>query len=310
VAAVGHRAPFVVVEERIIVGIGAIAELSDAAAELRSASERIEEDPERLEEVRRRRQLLRDLRRKYGDTLGEVMAFRDELHAQLEALESYEGRVASLEVERAAASAAVERAAGAVGSARRAAAPALAGAVEAHLHDLAMGRARLEVHVGEADPGDEVTFLLGANAGEPALPLAKIASGGELARTMLALRLVLMGAGFAEGDDAVDTFVFDEVDAGIGGEAALTVGQALAALGSRHQVLAVTHLAQVAAFADAQIAVVKEERGGRTIASAQVVTGDERVRELSRMLSGLSESGSARVHAEDLLVAAERRRGR
>jgi DNA repair protein RecN (Recombination protein N) len=99
VAAVGHRAPFVVVEERLR---NALAELSDAAAELRSASERIEEDPERLEEVRRRRQLLRDLRRKYGDTLGEVMAFRDELHAQLEALESYEGRVASLEVERAA----------------------------------------------------------------------------------------------------------------------------------------------------------------------------------------------------------------
>jgi DNA repair protein RecN (Recombination protein N) len=148
--------------------------------------------------------------------------------------------------------------------------------------------------------------------------LAKVASGGELARTMLALRLVLMGAGRAEGDDtsdqiantAVDTIVFDEVDAGIGGEAALTVGQALAALGARHQVLAVTHLAQVAAFADAQIAVVKEERAGRTIARATAVTGDERVRELSRMLSGLSESGSARTHAEDLLVAAERRRGR
>jgi DNA repair protein RecN (Recombination protein N) len=129
---------------------------------------------------------------------------------------------------------------------------------------------------------------------------------------------VLMGAGRADSadtddgdtDDAVDTFVFDEVDAGIGGEAALTVGQALAALGARHQVLAVTHLAQVAAFADAQIAVVKEEHAGRTVAHATVVTGDERVRELSRMLSGLSESGSARTHAEDLLVAAERRRGR
>jgi DNA repair protein RecN (Recombination protein N) len=315
VAAVGHRAPFVAIAERLR---NTLAELSDAGGELRSASERIEEDPARLDDVRRRRQLLRDLRRKYGDTLGEVMAFRDELHVQLEALESYEGRVASLVVERAAASEAVERAAGVVGSARRAAAPTLANAVEAHLHDLAMGRARLEVHVGDIDPGDEVTFLLGANAGEPALPLAKIASGGELARTMLALRLVLMGAGRTQPgdtvdrtvDDAVDTFVFDEVDAGIGGEAALTVGQALAALGARHQVLAVTHLAQVAAFADAQIAVVKEEQAGRTIARASVVTGDERVRELSRMLSGLSESGSARVHAEDLLVAAERRRGR
>jgi DNA repair protein RecN (Recombination protein N) len=310
VAAIGHRAPFAALEERLR---NTLAELSDTNAELRTASERIEEDPARLEEVRQRRQLLRDLSRKYGDTLAEVMTFRDDLHAQLDELESYEGRVAALEVERVAATATVERAAAAVGSARRAAATALAAAVEAHLHDLAMGRARLEVQVGDVDPGDDVTFLLGANAGEPALPLAKIASGGELARTMLALRLVLMGAGRSdsdESDDAVDTFVFDEVDAGIGGEAALTVGQALAALGARHQVLAVTHLAQVAAFADAQIAVVKEEHAGRTVARATVVTGDERVRELSRMLSGLSESGSARTHAEDLLVAAERRRGR
>ncbi|MDQ1424485.1 MAG: repair protein RecN [Acidimicrobiaceae bacterium] len=313
VAAIGHRAPFIALEERLR---NTLAELGDIGAELRTGSERIEEDPARLDEVRHRRHLLRELRRKYGETLGEVMAFRDDLGAQLEELESYEGRVAVLEVERVAAADAVERAAAAVGSARRGAAPALAAAVEAHLHDLAMGRARLEVRVGDVDPGDEVTFLLGANAGEPALPLAKVASGGELARTMLALRLVLMGAGRAERDDpvddvdTVDTVVFDEVDAGMGGEAALTVGQALSALGDRHQVLAVTHLAQVAAFADAQIAVVKEEHAGRTIARAAVVTGDERVRELSRMLSGLSESGSARTHAEDLLVAAERRRGR
>ena len=115
-----------------------------------------------------------------------------------------------------------------------------------------MAKARVEVTVGAVDPGDEVTFLLGANPGEPALPLAKVASGGELARTMLALRLVLT--------EAPDTLVFDEVDAGVGGEAALAVGRALATLGRRHQVLVVTHLPQVAAAADAQIAVTKSHR--------------------------------------------------
>jgi DNA repair protein RecN (Recombination protein N) len=305
VAAVAHRVPFAALEERLR---ATVAELHDVGAELRHASERIDEDPERLDEVRRRRQALHDLRRKYGDTLVEVMAFRDELFVQLADLESHETRVAALEAERAVADAAEQRAAAAVGAARRAAAPGLARAVEAHLHVLAMARARLEVRVGDVDPGDDVTFLLGANAGEPALALAKVASGGELARTMLALRLVLMEHG--RGDDSVGTFVFDEVDAGVGGEAALAVGQALAALGAHHQVLAVTHLAQVAAFADAQITVVKAERAGRTTARAAVVSGDARVRELSRMLSGLSESGSARTHAHDLLVAAERRRGR
>ena len=131
-----------------------------------------------------------------------------------------------------------------------------------------------------------MTFLLGANPGEPTLPLAKVASGGELARTMLALRLVLT--------EAPDTLVFDEVDAGIGGEAALAVGRALGALGRRHQVLVVTHLPQVAAFADAQVAVSKRTAGGRTEAGAVTVSGDDRVRELSRMLSGMTDSSSAR----------------
>jgi DNA repair protein RecN (Recombination protein N) len=123
-----------------------------------------------------------------------------------------------------------------------------------------------------------------------------VASGGELARAMLALRLVLT--------EAPDTLVFDEVDAGIGGEAALAVGRSLAALGARHQVLVVTHLPQVAAFADHQVAVDKTEVEGRTVAHAAAVHGDARTRELSRMLSGMSESGSARRHARELLDAA------
>ena len=151
-----------------------------------------------------------------------------------------------------------------------------------------------------------MTFLLGANAGEATLPLAKVASGGELARTMLALRLA-MGVGWGSGGST--TLVFDEVDAGIGGQAAQAVGKALAALAAgpdAPQVLVVTHLPQVAAFADHQVAVSKEERDGRTVATARVLTADERVVELSRMLSGQPDSATARDHAQELLLAASR----
>jgi DNA repair protein RecN (Recombination protein N) len=149
------------------------------------------------------------------------------------------------------------------------------------------------------DGGDTVTFLLAANAGEPARPLAKAASGGELARTMLALRLVTT--------DAPPTLVFDEVDAGIGGEAGTAVGRLLGVLGTTRQVLCVTHLAQVAAFADHQVVVEKVDREGRTVATAAVVEGEDRVRELSRMLAGLEESDHARRHAAELLAAAHER---
>ncbi|MGI8984683.1 MAG: DNA repair protein RecN, partial [Acidimicrobiales bacterium] len=135
------------------------------------------------------------------------------------------------------------------------------------------------------------------------LPLAKVASGGELARAMLAARLVL--------SDAPPTLVFDEVDAGVGGEAALAVGRALAELAGAHQVLVVTHLPQVAAFADHQVVVAKDDRSGATVASARTVTGTDRVVELSRMLSGQPSSGTARDHAEELLAtAAAQRRSR
>ena len=151
--------------------------------------------------------------------------------------------------------------------------------------------------------GEDVTFLLAANPGEPPLPLAKVASGGELARAMLAVRLVLLAGGQQRSDQVAGpgTLVFDEVDAGVGGEAALAVGRALAELGRQYQVVVVTHLAQVAAFADAQVAVSKVEHDGRAVARAELVTGHERVVELSRMLSGQPDSATARRHAEELL---------
>ncbi|MGH9092494.1 MAG: DNA repair protein RecN, partial [Acidimicrobiales bacterium] len=174
-------------------------------------------------------------------------------------------------------------------------------AVVGRLRELAMPAARLEVSVGSG-AGDDVAFLLGANPGEPARPLARVASGGELARTMLALRLV------AAGGPA--TMVFDEVDAGVGGAAALALARSLAEVAATRQVLVVTHLAQVAAFADRQVVVEKAARGGRTVTTATAVEGPARVHEISRMLSGRPDSATARAHAEELLATSTTGGGR
>ena len=309
IAAVHGRVALEAVEQRLR-ALG--AELADVAGELRDLAETLEGDPARLSAIRERRQLLVALRRKYGATLAEVIEFGAEAAERLAHLEQLEVRAATLDGERSEAAAAVARAAAAVRRQRQKAAPRLAGEVQARLRELAMPGAGVSVEVG-GDDGSEVTFLLAANPGEPAAPLAKAASGGELARAMLALRLVLSSVGGpaspVDGDDAtrpaaVPTLVFDEVDAGIGGEAALAVGRALAALGQRHQVLVVTHLPQVAAFADEQVVVEKQEAGGRTISTAMVAEGDLRVRELARMLSGHPDAAPARAHAEELLRAA------
>src|SRR5690606_21093056 len=226
-------------------------------------------DPERLEVIRTRRQLLHDLRRKYGETLAEVLAYQAEAEARLAELEHHDQRAAELDAALAEAKRREATAAAAVAEARRRATAPLAAAVQEHLASLAMPRARLEVQVDGPDPGDEVSILLAANPGSPPLPLTKVASGGELARTMLALRLVLTAG--------PPTLVFDEVDAGIGGEAAVAVGRSLASLGATHQVLVVTHLPQVAAFADHHIGVRKVVRGGTTYAEAQPAVGDDRI---------------------------------
>jgi DNA repair protein RecN (Recombination protein N) len=295
-SAVSSRRPFAAIEVRVR---GVLADLDDLAAAARSVGEAIDDDPARLAEVRARRQLLHDLRRKYGDTLAEVVDFHEACRTRYDELSSVGERVQQLEGERNEALEALAQCSNAVGHARRAAADPLADAVVGHLAELAMPRARLAVEVGP-DAGDDVIFLLAANLGDPPAPLAKVASGGELARAMLALRLVLTAA--------PDTLVFDEVDAGIGGEAALAVGRSLASLATDHQVLVVTHLAQVAAFADTQVAVSKHEVAGRTEARAEQVVGEARERELSRMLSGLADSSSARTHAQELLAAARARR--
>lgn len=295
--AIAGRRPFAAIEG----GLRALqAELADGASDLRQAGDAIAEEPERLDEVRARRRLLRDLCRKYGEELSEVMAFENEARARLAELESHGVRVEALEGERRVAVEAVEKAAARVAGARRKAAPKLAARIQEHLRTLAMAGARLDVTVEGPGPADDVEFLLAANRGAAPLPLAKVASGGELARAMLAARLVL--------SDAPPTLIFDEVDAGVGGEAALAVGRALADLAAEHQVLVVTHLPQVAAFADHQVAVTKDDRNGTTVASARPVAGTDRVVELSRMLSGQPSSDTARDHAEELLATAAAQR--
>jgi DNA repair protein RecN (Recombination protein N) len=286
----GSRGPFGELADRLR---GVAAEVADIAADLRDRAESIDDDPAKLAAVIERRQLLRNLRRKYGETLADVLAFQHETRERLDELEGYDAAVARLEHDRAAAVRDERAAAAAVGAARRAAAAALAAAVQERLRELAMPKAEVVVEVSADDPGDDVAFLLAANPGAPALPLTKVASGGELARAMLALRLVLI--------EAPGTLVFDEVDAGIGGAAAVAVGKALAALATTHQVFVVTHLAQVAALADHHVQVSKSVEDGRTVARATRLEGEARVEEVARMLSGSPDSASAREHASELL---------
>ena len=289
ISALSHKEPFAGFVTRLKALQG---ELEDVSADIRDEAESIEENPARLDAVRQRRQLLVDLRRKYGDSLVEVIKFGEESAVRLAELESFEARAATLDQERALAVRKLEAAQSVVGKARRDGAGPLAQQVQKHLRTLAMAHAVIDVSVGQ-DPGDEVVFLLAANPGSPVMPLTKVASGGELARTMLALRLVL--------SSGPNTLVFDEVDAGIGGEAAVAVAQALSQLGKRHQVLVVTHLPQVAAAGHAHIQVSKSVRSGKTFAQAATLDLEERIAEIARMLSGGVAEATALEHARELL---------
>lgn len=310
IAELSDRRPFADQVERLR---SALAEVADVAVEVRTTGESIEEDQERLAQIRERRQRLVELRRKYGTapaangelgsgTLGDVIAFAAGARERLDALEGADARASELDAARDAALAEVQRTAEKVAATRRSSAPALARDVEAHLADLAMPKARFSIEVDGPDPADDVTFMLAANPGLPAGPLAKVASGGELARAMLALRLVVSGA--------PPILVFDEVDAGIGGDAAVAVGRALAELGADHQVFVVTHLPQVAAFADQQVSVRKEVVGEVSTVAAEVVDGDDRVAEIARMLAGTAGGATMHEAARELLKSSSKVRGR
>jgi len=288
--AVAGRTPLAPLEARMR---SSMADLADLATDLRTVVETWDDDPERLEEIRSRRQLFHEFERKYGNNLEEVLAHAVEARQRLGVIEREELRASALDGEIREARDALGQAESEIASARRETAPRLAGRIEATLKGLAMPSARFSISVEGAGPADQVSFLLGANPGEPLQPLAKVASGGELARTMLAVRLAIT--------DSPGVMAFDEVDAGVGGAAATSVGSALAGLGRHAQVLVVTHLAQVAALADHQIEVRKAERDGRTRSEVVALDAEGRVVEISRMLSGRPDSSSARRHARELL---------
>jgi DNA repair protein RecN (Recombination protein N) len=275
------------------------AELEELARDVRRWTDSLVIDPERLAAVRARIQALGSLRRKYGETDGDVLAFLRDAAARLAALTGQEDLRGELEVTVAEARASVEELSERLSRGRREAAPRLADAIGSELHDLGMPSAgvRLELMPRDA-PGptgsEEADLGISPGPRQPILPITKTASGGELSRVMLACRSVL-----ADADD-VPTLVFDEIDAGIGGEAGLAVGRRLGRLARARQVIVGTHLPQIACFADRHVRV--EKVGGR--ATVHILDDDERVRELSRMLAGLADSHGAATHAQELLATA------
>lgn len=279
-------------------------QLDDVIHDAGGLAAEFEDNPERLEWLQQRRALLKQLMRKYGTDLAQVINYREQTRQRLEELKSHDEVVAQLESQRRDLQKAFDKESTRVRQARTEVAPKLAKCVEKRLHDLALPNARFNIAVGTEGAGDNVVFELGPNPGMPLLPVAKAASGGELARTMLALRLALLESS-AKFEQHPPTLIFDEVDAGIGGEAALLVGKALAELshGTNNQVFVVTHLPQVAAFADHQVSVRKEQELEKTSSEVIELSAKEREIELARMLSGRPDSSSGRAHARELLKA-------
>ncbi len=291
--------------------------LSDLAADVASYASGLETDPVRLAAVSDRRAALTALTRKYGESLEEVLAWAQGAVQTLAGLEDADDRVATLRDRRTELHGELAGLGADLSRRRTAAAHRLGLAVTDEVTALAMPHARLEVTVTQVeDPGglevdgrrvkanatgvDEVELLLAANTGSDPRPLHKGASGGELSRVMLALEVVLGGS------DPVPTFVFDEVDAGVGGKAAVEVGRRLALLARQAQVVVVTHLPQVAAFADCHVVVSKSSDGSVTTSGLRLLDDEGRVRELSRMLAGLEGSDTAQAHAQELLATARR----
>ncbi|MFG6401006.1 DNA repair protein RecN [Microbacterium sp. P04] len=260
-----------------------------------------ETGPHELAAVEERRAVLGALVRAHG-SLEAALALQESGSARLAELDDDDDRVERLTAARDAAEANLDEAAQALTAAREAAAVRLGAAVTEELHALALPDATLLVRVSPGAPSaagrDEVTILLAPHPGAEARPVARGASGGELSRVMLAIEVVIAGV------DPVPTFVFDEVDAGIGGAAAIEVGRRLARLAQTSQVIAVTHLAQVAAFAGNHLSVVKTSDGSVTASSVRRLEGAEREAEMARLLSGLADSDAALTHARELLAAA------
>lgn len=290
--------------------------VDDASYAIRDYLDRLEADPKRLDEIESRLALIERLKRKYGGTsvpsrLEDVLAFLEDVRAKMEAIETAGERRARLETDLARASAAYREHAAALTDARKAAAAKLAKKVEAELDSLALESAVFRIEVREANwsesGADRVEFLISANAGEEPRPLERVASGGELSRIALALKTSLgnsLGNSLgkaARANGVFRTLVFDEIDTGIGGGVAEAVGRRLKKLSASNQVLCVTHLAQVAGFADHHYSVEKREVKGRTVAEIEELSAEARTREIGRMLSGQKVTPEALKHAEQLI---------
>jgi DNA repair protein RecN (Recombination protein N) len=283
--------------------------LNDIATELASYQAALDsEGPERLAEIEDRRAALARLVRKYAPSIDEVLLWTENARVRFDELQDDSTRIEALDAEVVRAEAELRKQAASITKIRTKAAKDLSARVSAELKALAMADATLMITIdaaGQLTPsgGDEISFLLQPHSGAPARPLGKGASGGELSRVMLAIEVVLAAV------DPVPTFVFDEVDAGVGGRAAVEIGRRLAMLAQHVQVLVVTHLPQVAAFADQHITVTKTSvRGsdggtatGFTSSDVRLLDGPGRVRELARMLAGQEDSESAQAHAQELL---------
>ncbi len=290
------------------------ATVEDLSATVRDFAENVQAGPERLGEIEDRLATLDRLKRKYGKTLAEVIAFGVESARQLAEVENRDAVLAELRALEARQAGEYAQAAGGLSTNRAEAAKRLERAAEKQINELAM-RVRFGVAIEEdrrreawtAHGWDRVGFRIATNAGEPLKPLDEIASGGEMSRVMLALKVTVeeavAGRGGKRKASLPRTLVFDEIDIGIGGRAAEAVGQKLKALSQTQQVLCITHLPQIAAFADQHFLIEKRESKGRTQTAIRRLEDDERVREVARMLSGASLTETSLRHAENLLAA-------
>ena len=277
--------------------------LEALARELSEYESSVDLDPSRLDEVRRRRDLLFKLTKKYGATLADVIEQGTKARAELDLVDSADLDLRALEATERSAAATLEERARALTAARSTASDRLGRAVDEVLPDLGMNdghfhAALLPLREIGPDGAEAVEFRVSLNVGHEERPLARVASGGELSRVMLALKTILARL------DRVSTLIFDEVDAGIGGRVGLQVGETMRRVASYHQVFAITHLPQIAARGHHHILVSKGARGGVTTADVTVLDGDERVAEIARMLGGDPESEVSRAHARELLESA------
>jgi DNA repair protein RecN (Recombination protein N) len=286
----------------------AIYEIEDAAAEARRYADSLDADPLRLEEIETRLHRLTRLKRKYGDSIEQVLAYRADIEDELARLNVSEEELAGLRTATEAQHQKFLKTAGQLSQSRRGLAQRFEKEVVSHLQTLAMERARLQVGFeadenGTPDGIDQVEFLFSANPGQPLRPLARIASGGEISRVMLALRSALFAPNSDEpASGVIPVIVFDEVDTGIGGVTAEAVGEKMRELARGFQVFCVTHLPQIARRADSHYRVLKESDEAQTRVSVTPLEGEERVRELARMMG--HESETTLQHARELLNSA------